>query len=157
MKNLSWQREPTKFGKNKRLQPLLIVRLPPAWRSVPIEKLNQSQICIVSGARGPLDATARAHAAEVCTWEGGAYLVFLREKLEKLLEHLHVEFCAVSVLNHGHKVLICAAKTKQMPEGWNSACKHAHTAVPRMQASHHLNCFRKMFRFRFFFGSMNVI
>lgn len=42
--------------------------------------------------------------------EDGAYLVLLWEKLEKLLEHLHVEFCAVPVLNHGHKVLICAAK-----------------------------------------------
>lgn len=44
------------------------------------------------------------------------YLVLLWEKLEKLLEHLHVEFCAVPVLNHGHKVLICAAKREQMPE-----------------------------------------
>lgn len=62
--------------------------------------------------------------------DGCAYLVLLREKLEKLLEHLHVEFCAVSVLNHGHKVLVCAAKRKHNARGLEQRAQtHPHISA----------------------------
>lgn len=63
--------------------------------------------------------------------EADAYLMLLWEKLEKLLEHLHIEFCAVPFLNHGNKVLVCAAERKQMREGSSNARIHPHISAAR--------------------------
>lgn len=76
--------------------------------------------------------------------------MFLWKELQQLFEHFCVKLSTVAALNHGDEFLVFAERREK---------RRVKGALVKWQTwpSHHLNCFRKMFKFMLFLGSMKVI
>lgn len=78
--------------------------------------------------------------------------MFLWKKLQQLFEHFCVKLSTVPALNHDDELLVFAERREKKNEKGERTDQEMAKWL-----SHHLNCFRKMFKFMLFLGSMKVI